>query len=355
MKENKKTLLISALLMSGMAASAQEFGAEYVSEIQTNFKKEVNWADMIRLDASLPLWKKGSFEYASYHIFSVPNRPVINDWQGYSNINYDNMAFNLAVFGYTHEFSESFSMFAGIRNVDEDYFSSEHTPLFTNASCGIFPTVSANYGVGTYPLSAMGIHARLNIGQNWTLQGSLYNGMARPAFGDGHGIFDIRPEDDGFIYISDVSYEQKSSLPGTYYGGFTIGNKIHSTDENDEAVTETKANFAYWLYASQDLWRSGDSSLGMLAQFSQNISVEQGCKRYYALGLTLNNFIVKSMENSFGIYCIKSDFDNGDEDVVELTYRLKLNDYIEIQPAYQFIKNTEDTYNVAMMRLCIGF
>ena len=49
------TIIIAA---SALAASAQEFGVQYISEVQTDFDKSVNWMNFLRLDASLNIGKK---------------------------------------------------------------------------------------------------------------------------------------------------------------------------------------------------------------------------------------------------------------------------------------------------------
>ena len=67
------------------------------------------------------------------------------------------------------------SLFIGIRNVNEDYFTSPCTALFTNSSCGIFPTISANYPIANYPVASVGIDYKLNLNK-WFLETSIYNG-----------------------------------------------------------------------------------------------------------------------------------------------------------------------------------
>ena len=57
----------------------------------------------------------------------------------------------LAVLGYMHEWKEA-HLFVGVRNVNEDFFTSDVTSLFTNGSCGIFPTIAASYPIANFPL-----------------------------------------------------------------------------------------------------------------------------------------------------------------------------------------------------------
>lgn len=345
----KRLLTTITIAASALAASAQEFGVQYITEVQTDFEKSTNWMNFLRLDASLNIGKRGSIDFASIHTFKTLDRPVADDWQVFSNITNDNLAFGLAVLGYTHQFCDKFKLFAGVRNVNEDYFISDGTGLFVNSSHGIYPTIAENYPLGNYPLSTLGIHANWTLNDNWTVQGSLYNGVARQLFGPDHGLLDIR-KDDGILLMGDVNYHHDSKLPGTYFAGVSYANKIHG-----EEMTEDKTNFTYWVYGEQSIYKSGDSHVDLMAQFSQNLSVDFGCKRYMGAGVLLYNILTDKIDNTFGINVNNADYDFGDETVLEATYNLQLTDHIGIQPAYQRIWNDGGSHNAALLRLNIEF
>ena len=345
----KRLLTTITIAASALAASAQEFGVQYITEVQTDFEKSTNWMNFLRLDASLNIGKRGSIDFASIHTFKTLDRPVADDWQVFSNITNDNLAFGLAVLGYTHQFCDKFKLFAGVRNVNEDYFISDGTGLFVNSSHGIYPTIAENYPLGNYPLSTLGIHANWTLNDNWTVQGSIYNGVARQLFGPDHGLLDIR-KDDGILLMGDVNYHHDSKLPGTYFAGVSYANKIHG-----EEMTEDKTNFTYWVYGEQSIYKSGDSHVDLMAQFSQNLSVDFGCKRYMGAGVLLYNILTDKIDNTFGINVNNADYDFGDETVLEATYSLQLTDHIGIQPAYQRIWNDGGSHNAALLRLNIEF
>ena len=146
--------------------SAQTIGTTYTTEVQYNFKSSANWVNLLRFETSIDIGKSGRFNYASIHIFKTSAQPIASDWQTFSNIEEINMAYGLAILGYTQKIRDIL-LFTGIRNVNEDYFVSPCTALFTNSSCGIFPTISANYPLGNYPLSAMCIHLDYKINNHW--------------------------------------------------------------------------------------------------------------------------------------------------------------------------------------------
>ena len=89
---------------------------------------------------------------------------IINDLQTFSNIEEDNLPCAIAVLGYTRLVG-NVTLFAGIRNLNEDYFTTPCMSLFTNSSCGIFPTLSANYPIANYPLAALCLDYKMTLGR----------------------------------------------------------------------------------------------------------------------------------------------------------------------------------------------
>ena len=72
----------------------------------------------------------------------------------------------LAVLGYMHEWNSG-HLFVGVRNVDEDFFTSDVTALFQNSSEGIFPTVASSYPIANYPYSGLTLYFDVTKGK-WT-------------------------------------------------------------------------------------------------------------------------------------------------------------------------------------------
>ena len=126
------------------ASCRPSFGLDYSGEVQTDLKR-VRVVNLLELHADVPLSRKLSFQLASLSTYSSDDRPLADDVQGYSNLDADDLPFALTVAGFTWQFKEHHSLFAGIRRMDEDYFCSDGLAFFTNSSCGIFPTLSYNF------------------------------------------------------------------------------------------------------------------------------------------------------------------------------------------------------------------
>ena len=174
------TKLIKYLLVIATVSScrcfAQKLLINYTTELQSDFKKGANWVNLLRLDFSAPLGPSATLEAATLSTAKTRAESLANDLQTFSNIEEDNHPLAAAILGIRQPMGNS-SLFIGIRNLNEDYFTSPATSLFTNSSCGIFPTLSADYPIANYPVSSMGIHYELQHAQ-WSLQASLYNGKA---------------------------------------------------------------------------------------------------------------------------------------------------------------------------------
>ena len=111
----------------------------------------------------------------------------MDDMQGFSNIEEKNLPFAPAVLGLEYRTSRS-SLFLGVRNVNEDYFTSPCSSFFTNSFCGIYPTLSANYPLANYPLAAVGLDYRLTS-DPWEMELSVYNGTAQCSLTGAHSVF----------------------------------------------------------------------------------------------------------------------------------------------------------------------
>lgn len=155
---------------------AQSFNGQYISEWQWDMNKNTNLTNQLRLELSVPIGKgKDSFEAATLHVAKT-NDGIIDDWQGFSNIDADNNFAMLAVLGYMHEWNSG-HLFVGVRNVNEDFFTSDVTALFQNSSEGIFPTVASSYPIANYPYSGLTLYFDVTKG-GWTFRNSLYNNTA---------------------------------------------------------------------------------------------------------------------------------------------------------------------------------
>ena len=366
MNNIKRKIWLILFSIAPYLSFAQEFSGELTSEWQWDMNKRTNWVNLLRLNMRLPLANgKGAFEAATLHVAKTKEETILADWQGFSNIEADNMFAAIAVLGYMHTWQNA-HLFVGVRNVNEDFFTSDVTSLFTNSSCGIFPTIAASYPIANYPFSGLTLYFDVTRGP-WTFKNSLYNGTGYNGWKGNDNPFLVRPKRDGVFNISQLEY---SAHDARYFAGLTVHTRQHltcgqeafeaqdgsSASENDgeEAVstekTTNKTTFAWWLYGEQPVWTAGDRSVVCMAQYSENTSHKNKCYRYAEVGCAYRDSL-----NECGLSGQYARFQEGNEWSMELTWRRQLSETVAVQPSFQYVNNANGQFTVLSARLCLSF
>lgn len=326
---------------------AQSFSGRYTTEWQWNMKKTTNWVNLLRLDLTLPLWK-GSLEAATIHVAKT-NEYIIDDWQTFSNIEGENDFAAIAVLGYMHMWKHV-CLFAGIRNVNEDFFTSDITSLFTGSSCGIFPTISASYPIANYPLSGLTVYFDVSFG-GWTFRNSLYNGSGYNGWTRHDNPFLVRPQQDGVFDMAQLEYDYKS---GYYFAGVAVHSRQCPVDEKGKmsSMEESlkKASCAWWVYGEQPVWIGDEKKVSLMVQYSENTCRQNGCYRYGELGC-----VYSGGSSWIGLSGQYAHFFQGIEHSVELTWNQALNESLSIQPTFQYIRNDNGSFTVLSARIYYSF
>lgn len=305
------------------------FGIDFTGEMQTDFKR-VRYANLLQLHADIPLSRSLSFQASSISALNSKDDIDIYDLQGYSNIDtyIINIPFALTVAGFTWHPNDRHSLFAGIRRTDEDYFCSEGLSLFTNSSCGIFPTISWNSIIGCFPYAALGVHYAYDH-KNLGLQASLYNGMGNYEFTGRYNVFRFCPKSDGVFAIGQAEYRYRNSH---YY----LGGTLHSDEDIPVSL---------WAYAEQSL----SPRLTLLAAYGHAFGSDTFCKNFCGLGA-----IYKYKRAEFGLFSDYTRIIIIDEWATELICSLHLTDILTVKPVLHIINTNGETKYVGMLRLDIG-
>ena len=337
MNKLKATIILLVMTMSCLGMKAAEtdstslhpsFGVEYTGEIQTDFKR-VRQANLLHLTAEIPLSKALSFEVGSLSIHSFNKELVADDLQGYSNINADDLPFALTVAGFNWQINDHHSLFAGIRRTDEDYFCSDGVALFTNSSCGIFPTLSFNFPIATFPEAAWGIHYKYDT-EPLCLQASLYNGAGNHRFSGRNNVFRFCPQSDGIFAIGQAEYRYRDCH---YY----LGASLH---------TEPDVRPSVWSYAEQAL----APHLTLLAAYGHAFGRDNVCNNFYGLGA---KYGIKNTE--FGLFTDYTNIDDIHEWATELICSHQFTDYLAVKPVLHILHTDGDTKCIGMLRFDITF
>ena len=307
------------------------FHIDYISEFQTDFKR-VRWGNMLQLSADIPITKAVCFYASSLSVATTDENPLANDLQGYSNIDAENMPFSLSVAGFTWSINDHHSIFAGIRRMDEDYFCCDALALFTNSSCGGFPTITANYDIAAYPKASMGLHYAYD-NEKWGAKASLYNGAGYNRFTGRDNMFRICPSSDGVYALGQVEYHHK----GTHYH---LGASLHYSDL--EGTASKRLRPTTWMYGEQAL----TSHIMLLAAYGHAFSNNHACRNFAGLG---GKYLFGKTE--LGLFSDYTRVDDINEWATEITYDVPLTDYLSVRPVLHIINTDHCTKCIGMLRL----
>lgn len=339
-----RNFLLTIFLCFGMTLMAQnaenkkwqpELGLELISEQQVTHEKEYNFANLLRLDASLPISNSAAFDIATISTFRTRNEGVGNDLQTFSNLDAENNALALALCGVNWDINDHHTIFVGVHNMNEDYFASPVTSLFANSSCGIFPTLSANYDIANYPYASMGVHYRYTSESDgdgdsdgsakksslFTLNFSLYNGQGYRNFAGRRNVFRVCPKDDGLFALTQIDYKYKGS---DYFLGI-CGHKTWGPLKYDNY---TNLRTTIWTYAEQRITRD----LSLMAAYSHAFTSTAACTDFAGIGGKYS--LGKS---DLGVFSDYARYADASEWATEITCKAELNSHFYIQPSAHFI------------------
>ena len=329
-------LILSVATIGSHRLAAQHFSAEYTTEMQTDFRHAANWVNLLRADFTQAASERFHVDLATISIARTRDERLIDDLQTFSNIEEENLPLGLAIAGIRWQ-GEAHTLFVGIRNMNEDYFVSPVTSLFTNSSCGIFPTISANVPIANYPLSSFGIHYAFET-EHWQFQTTLYNGTGHNRFAGRQNVFRICPASDGIFSILSFNYQNNGS-------NFNVGTVFLSGMYSETEKAGKMTNAAIWGYAELRI----SSSFHALLQYSANPSQQAACNMYAGAG-----FLMSCRKAELGLLSNCARFAVGDEWATEGTVKIPLVRTCYLQPALHCIRNGGSWKCVGMLRFGYG-
>ncbi|MCQ2110983.1 MAG: hypothetical protein MJY79_05780 [Bacteroidaceae bacterium] len=335
-------LVAAPLLGSHLTFAQPTFGLQYATELQTDFKGGFNMPGLLRLEAEVPVGNSVSFQAASISIGKTRNERLINDFQVFSNIEEENLPFGLAVMNVVYRPGNRHEFYVGVRNINEDYFTSPITSLFTNSSCGVFPTISTNYDIANYPLASVGIHYAY-CSDNLQILSSIYNGSGYSSPWGKEHVFQFNPARDGLFVMGQIGYESTQA-------SFYMGGCLHTRTETLSRA-ETLSH-AETLSRAETLWGYTECSL------TQDLSLIAGCSHAFGSQVSCSDFLGIGFlyaipKAGLGLYTDYARMDEGYECATELTCRIHVSEHLDLQPTIHWINQKEMKALVSLLRLSL--
>lgn len=323
-----------------------EVGMELTTELQATHTGDYNWANLLRLGASLPLHRDLSLEIGTLSACMSADESIGGDLQTFSNLDAPRIPLALSMLNLAWEHG-GHALYAGVRNMNEDYFCSPVTSLFTGSSCGIFPTISANYDVANYPMASVGVHYRLESskGSNGSrssivFQTSLYNGRGYNRFVGRENVFRFCPKSDGVLGLAEVAYNRSGS-------SYFVGTAVHSSPS--ASGLGQQVSITPWAYAEQRI----TDRLSLIAGYSHAFGRNAVCRDFAGLG---GRYTWKRAE--LGLFSDYARFTEGDEFATELTCKITLTPHLYLQPSLHATFMPDDAalfHGAGTLRLGVTF
>jgi len=349
----KLTFILIIIPLCAQAENKKiQFDIDYTTELQYNFENKCNWVNLLSLELDINVRKNGSLNLQTISTFKTSKERIINDLQVFSNIEAANMWVNLFLAGYTHTF-DSITLFGGIRNVNRDYFTSEYTTIFTNSSCGFYPTASANFPLPNYPFSAMCLHSEFHFPNKIKLKNSIYNGTGRQIL-QSSLFFSINPSRDGVLDVFELSYAPKSKYYRFYsVGGILgIGNGSHIRD-SFSGQKYKNVNYALWGNVEKCVFRKNKREVGILLQGSFAPENQNNCINYIGAGAILTGFVSPKKRDYLCFFINRAAYHGIAEIATEFTWQYAITSSITIQPTFDYILTGKEQHVVALLRMYI--
>ncbi len=345
----KHTLLLLAACIS-LAAATQErpvsttLNINYTTEGLYNTTTErANWINLLNVEASQRLWHNATLTLDLLSVNNLRNSKgkegIADDLNIFSAIEDESVPLSLFLFGITQRIGPV-ELFLGVRNVNNDYFTSPWNSIFTGSTNGLLPIISHDYPLSDSPLSAMCLHVDWNILSELRLKNSLYNGVAGAGWDE---RFRFRPSRDGILNISEISFtgEDLNNYAGNYHLGMVYG---YVPEVEDGAKVH---NWSFWTLMEQPLFRTASSrTLALVAQ--AGASPHCKCDAYLGGGAVWRGLFGR--EDYLGALVNRTWHDEGDETALELTYSFT-HDFVTIQPAIHQIFTTHRNQTILMLKV----
>lgn len=316
---------------SGEGAPTLTLNLQYDAELHSDFHGAYNFLNLLRLNGRARIARHLQVNISTLSIAKA-GESLTGDALTASSLEAgSNIPLTLAVAGVGWEYVAkhgSHSVFAGIRNTGEDYFASETAAFFTNSSCGLFPTLSANFPLCTYPFAAMGLHYEYS-GQEWGAKVSLYNGGEHHLFTGRENLFRVCPQSDGLLLMMQGEYKGAG-------GNVFLGGSLYD-------VSPT-----LWAYAEWNVSRLTTGSLNLITAYSHCFGREKECRHFAGVGGKLC-----TDRTELGLFASYSDLHADYEFTTELSCGITLSSLISLKPSIHYIRSSTQKVILGLARMTL--
>lgn len=280
------------------------------------------------------MWKGGNFFINSSTNYGKPFSTFIGDIQISDNIEANNNT-RLYQFGYSHEY-KNFEMLIGQQDFNLHFAIPENGLSFIHSSFGLQPDLSTNITSSTFPLTTLGLIAKLNL-KKIIIMAAAFNGSTGDEINNPHSLKWNINKTNGMMNIIEIKYKPKNKHK--LISTFKFGLWNHTANTQSLNNKEIKYNNDQGAYIIIDAKLNRKPNKKEINGFLQLGAAPKDCniiKYYTGLGINFTNLMLKNSELGLAV---GTAFLNNvkPETVVEISYNVKILKDFTIQPDFQYI------------------
>jgi porin len=369
--KKRYVLLCSTLLSTVFLCFAGEdpsespfnFGASYVGEglrvLKGGIRQGGSYEGMANLNLAFDTekagwWKGGSFLVTGANTHGAsPSADLIGDFQIASNIEAGNLT-------YLHEcwFRQElgrWTFIGGLQDLNVEFVSTEGGSLFLNSSFGVHSTIASNVPSPIFPLTSIGAQIQCRVSKACTIKLAAFDGMPEDMDYNPHNVSWDWDSDDGYLAFAEL--DLAPAWLGEDQGQYRVGGYYHNHSKESDIDDPVLSNYGIYLTGDQKLVEtSSGKTLSAFVQFSISPASMNDNNWYAGGGINQTGLFPGRNEDVFGLALCRAGLQNsvnGSETVLEMTYKLKINDCLFLQPDLQYIVHPAGT-NVALDNALAG-
>ena len=244
---------------------------------------------------------------------------------------------------YEHRFlDDRLGVMAGLHDINDDFYVTEHSGLFLNSSFGIGIDV-AQVGPSIFPTTAPGVRLRLNWTPDTYLLAAVYDGVAGDP-NDPYGTHISFDRGDGMFAIAEAGLLGGES----HYYKVGVGGWWHTAAIADLDGRVRDNNSGVYAVGETDLWRNEDGrGLGVFTQLGFARGDRNQVETYVGGGVTCTGPLPQRPADVAGLAIAHAR--NGDhfkrlnpgleraETTIEASYLIAPKPWITVQPDLQYV------------------
>ena len=240
---------------------------------------------------------------------------------------------------------------------DTEFFVSDQAALFINGAFGALPLVSQSLAIPAFPQAIPGVRVRWNATDAVAVQAGVFEGNAGEQDGPGrHGLDWNLHRSGGVLALTEIAYTANGEKGATGLRGvYKLGAFFHSSTRYDDFPDKTSgADAGGYAILDQQLWREPGSDtrgLGGFLRIGAAPSDRNVVPFYFDTGFNYTGLIPGRDKDVAGVAFSATRLSHSlrDEDgdlsggrhecIIEATYKVAVNDWLYVQPDFQYICN----------------